>query len=142
MGVGVLLGGILRVGAGDLGASADDALRTTEFVLLLLFSSGVAGSARRTGPGECDNGADRLPLASGAADVFVRLSRIEPVRTKFLRCSATGAPMLSALAVSVRLRRLAAALLDLRSDVLLLLVVVLLPVLLTSGSRRAQPECL
>ena len=106
VGVGVLLGGILRVGPGDLGGIAvlllllflDDAL-------LVPLSSGVLGSARRTGPGECDAGNFRSP-PSGDADVFERLSRIEPVRTKFFR-SGADALMLSALAASVTFRRAA-----------------------------------
>lgn len=109
VGVGVLLGGALRTGPGDLGGTG--ALETLLLVvvdLLLLLSSGVAGRLRRTGPGECDVSVERRLLCSGAADVLLRLSRIEPVRTKFLR-SGAGALILSALAVSVSERRVALA---------------------------------
>ena len=43
---------------------------------------------------------------SGDADVFVRLSRIEPVRTKFLR-SGADAFTFNALAASAKFRRAA-----------------------------------
>ena len=96
---------LFRFKPGDLGASVAE-------VRLDDGSSGVAGSILRATLGECDVTA--LARLRGGADHLLRLSRIDPVRTKFWRSGAFDV-IVNAFVVSVMDRCRAAARRDVTS---------------------------